>query len=327
MGDVSQALNGYIGEVIKLPQRDISSAVRSREWFIDLVKQEINGRTGEPALYPGQNTLYFGSYFKGTKVAAVDEFDVLVILDLNNGVFSQNGISVGKGLGRADPNHLFDERYKLSDGSGVSPTKLLNWLKDVVESATGKYGVEAPVRNGQAVTATIKSKNLKLDLVPAAVLQHNSSNEVFYAIPRGGQGNGWIATAPHRDMERLKEVAHGKENFRNVIRLCKRVRDTYNFGVSSFAIEAAVVGYAERNYWYGDLYPDFRAVLKVLIKAFREGVIPDPFDNQNNLIAGVASLDWYADRLEKIIEGMDACADWERQDEVRERVYEILEHQ
>lgn len=177
------------------------------------------------------------------------------------------------------------------------------------------------------ITATIKSKDLKLDLVQAVVFQHNSNNETFYAIPKGGQGNGWIATGPHRDMERLKEVAQDKENFRNVIWLCKRVRDTYNFGVSSFAIEAAVVGYAERNYWYGDLYPDFRAVLKVLIKAFREGVIPDPFDNQNNLIAGVASLDWYADRLEKIIEGMDACADWERQDEVRERVYEILEHQ
>ncbi len=325
MGDVSQALNGYIGEVIKLPQRDISSAVRSREWFIDLVKQEINGRTGEPALYPGQNTLYFGSYFKGTKVAAVDEFDVLVILDLNNGVFSQNGISVGKGLGRADPNHLFDERYKLSDGSGVSPTKLLNWLKDVVESATGKYGVEAPVRNGQAITATIKSKDLKLDLVPAAVLQHNSSNEVFYAIPRGGQGNGWIATAPHRDMERLKEVAQGKENFRNVIRLCKRVRDKYNFSASSFAIESAIVGYAERSCWYNDLYPDFRGALKCLIEVFRGGVLLDPFDNQSNLIAGVESSGWYAERLEKIVKGMDECTDWEKQDEVRERIYEILE--
>ena len=327
MGDVSQALNWYIREVIRLPQSDISSAVRSREWFINRVIQEINGRTDEPALYPGQNILYFGSYFKGTKVVAVDEFDVLVILDSNNGVFRQNGISVGKGLGRADPNHLFDERYKLSDGSGVSPTKLLNWLKNVAESATSKYGVEAPVRNGQAITATIKSKDLKLDLVPAAVLQHNSSGEIFYAIPKGGQGNGWIATAPHRDMERLKEVAQGKENFRNVIRLCKRVRDMYNFRVSSFAIESAVVGYGERNYWYGDLYSDFRAVLKSLAEAFRGGVILDPFDDQNNLIADVVSLDWYADRRETIVEGMDECVDWERQDEVRQRVYEILENQ
>jgi len=99
-------------------QPDISSAVRSREWFIDLVKQEIKGRTGEPVLYPDRNILYFGSYFKGTKVAAVDEFDILVILDSNHGVFSQNGISVGSGLGRADPNPKYDERYKKSDDSG-----------------------------------------------------------------------------------------------------------------------------------------------------------------------------------------------------------------
>jgi hypothetical protein len=72
-----------------------------------------------------------------------------------------------------------------------------------------------------------------------------------------------------------------------------------------------------RNYWNGDLYSAFRVVLKTLIRAFRGGMIPDPFDNQKNLIAGVASQDWYADRLEKIIEGMDGCADGERQDEVR----------
>lgn len=327
MGDVSQALNWYIGEVIKLPRSDISSAVRSREWFIDKVLQEINRRTGEPELYPERNTLKFGSYFKGTKVATVDEFDLLVILDSNKGLLSQNGINIGTGLGRADPNPKYYERFMKSDGSGVSPTKLLNWLKDIIESATGKYGVEAPVRNGQAITATIKSKDLRLDLVPAAVFKHSVSGEIFYAIPKGDQGNGWIATAPHRDMERLKEVAQGKKNFRNIIRLCKRIRDTYNFRVSSFAIESAVVGYAERNYWNNDLYPDFRVVLKSLIKLFRGGEIPDPFDNKNNLIAGVERLDWYADRLEKLIDSMDECADWARQDQVRQRIYEILENQ
>ncbi len=206
---------------------------------------------------------------------------------------------------------MLDERYKLSNSFGVSPTKVLNWLKDTIKSATGKYGVETPVRNGQAITVTIKSKDLKLDLVPAAVFQHNVSGETFYAIPKGNRDNVWILMAPCRETERLKVVAKEKENFRNVIRLCKRVRDTYNFDVSSFAIEAAVVGYAERNYWYGDLYSDFGAVLWSLAEAFRGGVILDPFDNQKNLIAGVASLDWYAERLEKIIEGMDECVDWE----------------
>lgn len=204
---------------------------------------------------------------------------------------------------------------------------MLNWLKDVVESATGKYGVEAPVRNGQAITVTIKSKNLKLDLVPAGVFQHNVSREIFYNIPRGDRENGWILTAPHRDKERLEEVAHGKENFRNVIRLCKRVRDTYNFGVSSFAIESAIVGYAETNYWYNDLYLDFRGALKCLIGTFRGGIILDPFDNQSNLIAGVEGSGWYAERLEKIVEGMDACVGLTGQDEVKERIYGLLEKQ
>ncbi|WP_157203705.1 hypothetical protein [Methanoculleus bourgensis] len=164
------------------------------------------------------------------------------------------------------------------------------------------------------------------DQVPAGMFRHNVSGETFYNIPRGDRGNGWIATAPHRDMERLKAVAQGKENFRNVTRLCKHIQDMYNILVPSFAIESAIVEYAERNYWYGDLYLDFRVVLKTLIKAFRGGVIPDPFDNQNNLIAGVGSLAWYAERLEKIIAGMDECADWPRQDEVRERIYELLEN-
>jgi hypothetical protein len=164
------------------------------------------------------------------------------------------------------------------------------------------------------------------DQVPAGVSRQNSRDEIFYNIPRGDRENGWILTAPHRDREHLKEVAHGKENFRNIIRLCKRIRDMYNFLVPSFAIESAIVGYAERNYWYNDLYLDFRAVLRSLAGAFRGGVIPDPFDNQNNLIWGVESIARYADRLEKIVAGMDECEDWTRQDEVRERMYELLEN-
>jgi len=69
---------------------------------------------------------------------------------------------------------------------------------------------------------------------------------------------------------------------------------------------------------------DSRAVLRYLAEAFRGGVIPDPFDNQNNLIAGVDSLAWYAERLEKIIDGMDECAGWTRQDEVKQSVYNLL---
>jgi hypothetical protein len=257
----------------------------------------------------------------------VDEFDVLVIIDSNLGVFKQSDIIIGEGQGSANPNHKYDGSYLISDGSGVSPIKILNWLKDVVESATGKYGVEAPVRNGQAITATIKSKNLKIDLVPAGIFRQKNNGETFYNIPRGDKRNGWILTAPHKDIERIKTVAQGKENFRNVIRLCKHIRDTHNFDISSFAIESAIVGYGMRNIWHNDLYTDFRSVIQELASAFRRGVILDPFDNKNNLIAGVQSLTWYSERLEKIVTCMEEYRCLEGQSEVNQKIYALLRNE
>ncbi len=198
-------------------------------------------------------------------------------------------------------------------GTEVQMSNSLRWVR-VGRSGCSREPVRAP--DGAAFSYIYIDRDLSALTKKYAAL---------YAIPKGDRENGWIATAPHRDKERLEEVAHGKENFRNVIRLCKRVRDKYNFSASSFAIESAIVGYAERSCWYNDLYPDFRGALKCLIEVFRGGVLLDPFDNQSNLIAGVESSGWYAERLEKIVKGMDECTDWEKQDEVRERIYEILE--
>ncbi|WAI00942.1 hypothetical protein [Methanogenium organophilum] len=323
---VSQAIDCYIKEEIRLSQSDISSAVKSREWFLELVKKEIRQRTEQPVLFSERNLLYFGSYFKGTKVRSVDEFDVLVIIDSNTGQFKQNDVLIGNGLGNSNPNHKYDSSYLKSDGSGVSPIKTLNWLKEIVESATGKFGVETPIRNGQAITATIKSKNLKIDLIPAGIFKNTNNGDIFYNIPKGDKGNGWILTAPHNDIERLKKVAKGKNNFTNIIRICKHIRDNYHFVISSFAIETAIVEYGERNYWNNDLYNDLRAVLQMLAYTFRSGRIVDTFDSKNNLISGIDSLSWYAERLEKIVKEMDECDQLSDLDEVKNKIYSLFEN-
>ena len=64
--------------------------------------------------------------------------------------------------------------------------------------------------------------------------------------------------------------------------------DTYNCGISSFAIESAVFEYGGGT---AGKATSIRAILKNPIKAFRGRVIPDPFDDQNNLVTDVASLD------------------------------------
>lgn len=79
----------------------------------------------------------------------------------------QNGIGIRSGLGRSDPNNMFDEKYEKSNNSGVSLTKLLNWLKDVVDCARGVRGrctgAERPRDHGND-----QIKGLKLNLVPSS---------------------------------------------------------------------------------------------------------------------------------------------------------------
>lgn len=299
MADITKSINQFITDEIKLFQKDITSAVESREWFLSRIESAVKKRTNEPTLYKTP-FVYFGSYFKKTKVTNVDEFDVLVVIDSNSGQYTQGGQVIGKGLGDANPNHKYDKKYKKSDDSGVSPSKLLNWLKGIAEEVVESFHGQAPERDGQAITATIKSKGLKIDLVPACIFEEDDGT-VFYIIPKGDKGNGWIRTQPKDDMNKLEDAAKEKDGFRNVIRLMKFVRGKYNFKVSSFAIESAVVNYSKTAAWKNDLYTDLKDCLSYLAQNFRAGEIKSTIDENANLISGVENLVYYASRIDKII--------------------------
>jgi len=327
MADLNKAITGYVRDVIALPKGNISDAAKSREWFLKRIANEIGARRNEPTLYIQQPFVYYGSYFKRTKVASVDEYDVLVVIDSNSGVFNQSGRAIGAGVGAAAPNHKYDSRFMKEDGSGVSPAKLLNWLKGVAKEVVDAFGGETPEREGEAVTARILSQNLRIDLVPAGVFTHAVTGETFYDIPRGDRANGWILTAPQTDIKRLNTASEKRNDFRNVIRIAKRIRDRYNFLVKSFAIEAAVVNYAYQYTWYNELARDTLNVLEYLATAFRAKLVTDPFDNSNNLIADVAQLEWYAERLHTVVEEISKCASMLDQTRADERVRRVLDNE
>ena len=287
-------------------QTDISASAKSREWFLSRIENVIASRKNEPVLYKPR-FVYFGSYFKGTKVQVVDEYDVLVVIDSHTGIFSSGGVEIGKGQGVAAPNHKYDGKYMKDDNSGVSPTKLLNWFHGVVKEITDAFNGEAPERQGQAVTAIIKSQNLKIDLVPAGIFTRKSEGTTFYIIPNGRKDNGWIVTSPESDIRALNELAAGKDNFKNVIRITKRIKDRYNFIVPSFAVETAIVDYGNRTKWYNNLFYDTLGVVEHLSKRFREGVIADPYDLTKNLLPDADNLSWYADRLDVLAISLKKC--------------------
>jgi len=329
MADVSKAIGNYISNYLKLNMADIQSAVKSREWFLNRIQNKINERYKEPILYSRQPFIYFGSYFKQTKVKLVDEYDVLIVIDSNTGVFTSGGIEIGEGQGFADPNYKYNSRFYNADGSGISPNKILNWLKRIVEEVTDSFGGEAPERNGQAITAIIKSKNLKIDLVPAGIFKDYRNNRIFYNIPKGNKYGEWIITSPREDIDTLKEVASDKKHFRNIIRLAKRIKDKYNFLVSSFAIETAIVQHFSNSYnvWLNDLCLDTYQVIQYLSKAFKAQHIPDIYNNHNNLILDVPSLTWYANRLDKILHIMEKCYEWESQEKAELELIKAFENE
>ncbi|MEK6840253.1 MAG: hypothetical protein AABX72_04885 [Nanoarchaeota archaeon] len=145
-------------------------------------------------------------------MADVDEYDVLVLIDSYSGSYSRGGKQVGIGQGSADPNPKYYKKFYKDDGSGVSPAKMLNWLKGVADEVVGTFSGEAPVRDGQAITSTIKSKGLKIDLVPAGVFV-NGNGTLFYNIPDGTAANSWITTSPELDISELNRLAKDRNKF------------------------------------------------------------------------------------------------------------------
>ena len=326
---VKKAISHYLDNFISLSRKDISASAKSREWFLTRMENVVNGRSGEPKLYSGahgNNFIYFGSYFKGTKVADVDEYDVLVLIDSNSGYYSRSGQHIGTGQGIADPNPKYYNKYYKEDKSGISPSKMLNWLKSVVDDVVDTYGGEAPIRDGQAITATIKSQNLKIDLVPAGVFT-NSEGEVFYNIPDGTTSNSWITTSPKLDIEMLDKLAVDRNNFKNVIRIVKRIKDTYNFQMPSFPVEMSAVHYVYTNTWHQDLYIDTTGLIRSLSTSFRTGIMSDKYNDGQNLLTGIENLDWYADRLDTIVEKLVSYHEkLTDEEEVKAKVISLLEN-
>jgi hypothetical protein len=300
--ELDKILNKFIDNHIRLSQKDIAASAKSREWVLDRLKSKIDNRDESPSLYKDEPFVKFGSYFTGLKVSNVDEYDILVTIDSNSGVFYKPANnSYGTGLGSAYPNHKYDQRFKKSDNSGVSPTKIMNWLKGLLEEIAESYGGEAPEKDGQAITLKIKSKDIKIDFVPAGIFKRNSDNSVFYNIPSGGKDNSWILTNPKLDSERIKRLSSLKSDFKNIVRLEKYIRDQYSMKISSCAIQTNACDHAEELFWYSGTFENLVSVLRSLKKSLDLKILLDPYDGETNLLEGVDNLPYYSDRIDKII--------------------------
>lgn len=288
--ELNQILDRFIAEEVALDQEDISAAASSKDWLLKRIQNKIIEKSSGPQLYSDPFVGY-GSYFARLKVSDPDEMDFLVVIDSNTGEFKQDNQVFGKGKGSASPNHKYDSQFKKADGTGVSPNKLLTWLADIVWEVIQPLGGTKPVINGPAVEVRLVGKGIKFDLVPCGVFDRTDGSErMFYNIPKGDAADGWTLTNPREDIERIDRLAEKRNNFRNVIRLLKVIRDSYSLPISSYAVQCAVCDFAEKNTWYNDFFTDFSASLGWLEKLVRAGFIADGFQPSVNLLAGANNL-------------------------------------
>jgi len=291
---INTEFNKFISNNLTLEQKDISSTVSSREWLINKIISKIAEKTDCPQLYSenGSKYIQFGSYFKGTKVSNVDEFDILLIVDASHGIFTKGGITKGNGIGSLTTNPLYSTKYYKENEDVVSSRRLLNWLKDIVDEVLEPYGCEPSEKDGQAVTAYIKSKDLHIDFVPGCIFQKrgtSGSDGVFYIIPKGDINCGWIETNPRIDKEIIKTKSYDNIQFKNTIRLFKYLfKDSYKVSIGSYAVESAVVDYKNKNYFWNNFEYDFIAVLNHIISLVDDGKIPDMRDSSINLLGNVS---------------------------------------
>ncbi|MEG1482842.1 hypothetical protein [Clostridium sp.] len=316
---VNSEFNKFIDNNITLDQGDISKKAESRRDIIDAVIKKIKEKGDCPQVYKENNTEYihFGSYFKGTKVGNVDEFDVMLIIDSNEGIFSVGGTKKGEGQGGLSPNPKYNGNYNKEDESGISPRKIMNWLKNTIEEALDKtkYKVDI-IKDGQAVTVKNEKEYYAVDFVPGGIFKDINTQEIFYIIPKGDANLGWIVTNPNIDKEIIKDKASTNSQFKNTIRLFKYLfKESYNVTISSYAVESAVVDYEEINYFWNDYSYDFEGVLNHIINLVENDNIPDMRDNEINLLGTInkqATLDKLCrikDKYNKLDENSDDFSD------------------
>ena len=308
MIDMDSLIAKFINEEIVLSKKDISASAKSREWFLGRIKTKIEEDKNNPALYGTEPFVNFGSYFKGTKVSDADEYDVLLVFDTNSGQFISGGNKIGEGIGSANPNHRYDPKFMKDDGQSLSPGKILSWLRGIAQEVVDEFGGTAPDRAGQAITVRIESKDISIDLVPAGLFSHTQRKGVeFYDIPKGDKDDGWIVTNPKQDKDLVNDLGSKYDNFKNVIRIIKYLKDSYKLSVGSFAVECSAIAYVQQATWYGSVYSNLRGVLKYLAEAVKAKTIQDVFDTSTNLLSSLSDGDAesYSEFIGKINEYLE----------------------
>lgn len=280
---VNAAFKTLMKDFVNLDQEDSIAGKGSRDWLVD--KQIINFPVNDnnfPLLY-SEPKMWFGSFSRKTKIRALDDIDMMIIMHAEQSIYTQIGETfyITPGEGSRFIN------YTDESGNYINSRRLINKLVSSL-SAVWQYSSAESKRQGEAATLKLKSYTWNFDIVPAFMAAPDASGNTFYLIP-DGKGH-WKKTDPRIDKERTTRLnqKHGGKML-SVIRLVKYWKRKRGVpAIGSYLLETILLNRYDSLYqggiheWTDEEFP----------LALRElaGAILNPVYDQKNIQGDINGL-------------------------------------
>lgn len=228
---VKAAFDAYRATYIDLSPIQTTNARRSRDYLLDQIKNLGTDNPRVPS-FTAKREL-FGSFARKTKIAPLDDIDLMPLLDPTGVCIESSGVS---------PALRIEDDAKLSewaDNGYLNSRRILDAVKTGL-SKVPNYGNAEIHRNQQAVTLKLSSYTWNFDIVPSfaayqgAVISH-------YIIPDGA--GGWSRSDPRKAQEQVTNmnIKH-QEQFIPAARILKYWKKKKGLSdIPSFAFEVFAV--------------------------------------------------------------------------------------
>lgn len=211
---VNTAFNEFMSNKVNLDQDKTKRARSSRDWLVAQI-HNFDSKNGFPILYK-EIDLDFGSFSRRTKIRELDDIDMMIGLNAQDGTYLDLGEFIEITVSN-NSNNLLNLCH--DNTKNLNSRKVVNiFLKNLYEIP--QYENAVINRRGEAATLKLKSYTWNFDIVPCFFTNPDNDGRSYYLIP-DGKGN-WKKTNPVIDYERVKKI-NQKHNGKvlNVIRIMK----------------------------------------------------------------------------------------------------------
>lgn len=191
-------------EHIRLTQREIEAVAGARARLVEVIKSKADGgRLPSP-----RDFVLIGSYKRGTKIAPLDDVDMLYVMG-----YAKRVDNTGRHI-LTSCDFEFGSTF-MEPEDNISSVKVLDLIKRVLQEVYFRSVVR---RDGEVVNVYLSSYEVGFDIVPAFWIE----NDNYYLMPAGSGSTYWKRTNPKIDETILDELNKQHNNLlKNTVRIMK----------------------------------------------------------------------------------------------------------